>query len=198
MTKHRDLPSLFLLFITINSFVTNATAFAVVGTTSLTATTKSQLKSSIVVVTPHHINNDRVYRRFTTIVRSSKDDEIAALEEKIRQLKRDAAQETSNEDDDDDGKSASTAVTLTPEEMEPFEEMLTEKWKEVPSNDENGGGGNVLVTVAGVLAAVVALALFSQVPVGQENYDKYSSATPSTSIDLGDLNRSKKQGQFDL
>ncbi len=67
---------------------------------------------------------------------------------------------------------------------EPFEEMLSEQWKESDVESQEGGGGVIKNLIGGVAILVAAIA-FSQVPVGQEGLDKYSTAKPSTTIDLG-------------
>jgi hypothetical protein len=90
--------------------------------------------------------------------------------------------------------------------------FLSEKWKErgaavAATQREGGGGGSVggaggagnaggvLTSVLGVVAVAVLLAVFSQVPIGQENLSKYSAIkAPTELIDLGDLNRARNSG----
>ena len=82
---------------------------------------------------------------------------------------------------------------------DPFDEMLSEQWKvsknrAVPkgsssntrsNNGGNSGIGGSIKTIVGVVALLLGVVAFSQIPVGQEDLDKYSTAKPSTSIDLG-------------
>lgn len=77
-------------------------------------------------------------------------------------------------------------------EGEPYAEMLTESWKaraDSYEKDQQEGLLNTVGKLAAVVAAVAVLVVFSQIPVGQENYDRYSTAKPNMSIDLGDVNR---------
>jgi hypothetical protein len=97
------------------------------------------------------------------------------------------------------------------EEEEMLEEasmdmFLSEGWKEARSGydpkktatatrqaEEQGNALGLLTKVVGGILAVV---LFSQIPVGQEDLSKYSSiksAPAKVSIDLGDTNRVKGQ-----
>mmetsp|Transcript_9648 Transcript_9648/g.13495 ORF Transcript_9648/g.13495 Transcript_9648/m.13495 type:complete len:86 (+) Transcript_9648:416-673(+) len=70
---------------------------------------------------------------------------------------------------------------------EPYEEMLSEQWKEAEDNE--GSAGGILTTLIGALVAIVFLVGFSQVPIGQEDYSRYSVAPGAgNKIDLGDLN----------
>lgn len=148
-------------------------------------------------------------RTHTTRNYASKEDEIAALEEKLRKLREDTSSDDSdvaptasssastsssysevNGDIETPPPSASTAVI-----EEPFSEMLSESWKdsEAAENDDDGG---VVKNLLSALAVVAALIIFSQVPVGQDGLDKYSTAKPSTTIDLGDLNQSRSSTSF--
>jgi len=147
---------------------------------------------------------------------SSRDEEIADLEKKLRQLKEGAetkevaeteegAEETevtsTEKSDTSDGEFVerrfkisddSTNMMVTGEELpkrsavEPYEELLSEQWKVRES--DSVGFKDLLLQLAPVLAIIVGLIAFSQVPIGQEGLDRYSTAKPSTSIDLGDLN----------
>lgn len=151
-------------------------------------------------------------QRHTTALSSSNDEEIAALEEKLRQLKENggavSAQSTAEVESPSADKPEmakepfeekrfkisddSTNVMVTGEEpsrsvQEPYEELLSEQWK----SRENKGGidlSDILVKGASAVAILIGLVAFSQVPIGQEDLDKYSTAKPSMSIDLGDLN----------
>lgn len=67
--------------------------------------------------------------------------------------------------------------------------------KDAETNSSDGSF-NVLSIVAGI-AGLVAILLFAQIPVGQDDLARYSpsagpkNAATATSIDLGDLNPSK-------
>ena len=136
----------------------------------------------------------------------SKDDEaakmeqIAKLEAELRQLKGEQKEEP-----------AAPTTTVEEEDEEMLEEasmdmFLSEGWKEAregydPNNTatitrKNEEQGNLVGTVAKVVGAIVALVVFSQIPVGQEDLSKYSaikSGPAKTTIDLGDTNRVKGQ-----
>mmetsp|Transcript_18484 Transcript_18484/g.27922 ORF Transcript_18484/g.27922 Transcript_18484/m.27922 type:complete len:184 (-) Transcript_18484:203-754(-) len=126
---------------------------------------------------------------------SDNDDEIADLEEKLRQLKIQKKREaeeasiatttTTTISAVDASTSLKTPkVTNTPE---PMLEMLSESWKEGEASDKSS---SPILTIALTVVGIVALVAFSQVPVGQEDLSKYSSAkSGSQKIDLGDLNR---------
>jgi len=161
-------------------------------------------------------------RLHKTRLSSSNDEEIAALEEKLRRLKetptdteqQDAiAKETSSTEKSDVAaepfeekrfkiSDESTNMMVTGEEIpnsritEPYEELLSEQWK-VRSKSSKGGDGidfkDVLVKGAAAVAILAGIIAFSQVPIGQEDLDKYSTAKPSTAIDLGDLNQVEGQ-----
>jgi hypothetical protein len=68
-------------------------------------------------------------------------------------------------------------------EQELIEAQIMEK--------QDDSDGNIVPKVAAALGLAVALLLFAQIPVGQEDYQKYSVSGSSTvrTIDLGDLNR---------
>lgn len=148
---------------------------------------------------------------------TSKEDEIAALEEQLRLLKQnDATTEptsASSSSQEPESKSVeekeetderswkvpernpddTIAVRKVPiaSMSNPMDEMLSEQWK-VSNFKSSGGnvgvGGGVMKNVIGAVVLLVGVVAFSQIPVGQENLDKYSTAKPSTTIDLGDLN----------
>lgn len=84
------------------------------------------------------------------------------------------------------------------EEEVPIAMFLSEGWKEKEAAESSdGGGGGILITLAGVLAVAVGLAVFSQVPVGQEDLSRYSAIkAPTEQIDLGDLNRARRNGDL--
>lgn len=119
---------------------------------------------------------------------SDKQAEIAALEEKLRQLK----EETQNQPTD----SVQSLGTQSMEEEDEMEwalksqssdsVMLSERWKESKSSSSSDGG---LRNIAIGLGVAIFLAIFSQVPVGNEDLQKYQGKMGSASrIDLGDLN----------
>lgn len=119
-------------------------------------------------------------------LRNSKEEEIAKLEEQLRKLK--------------EGKEDASSVDTESKEEEkledvPLEMFLTEQWKEQEADGSSSGGG--ITVVLYVIAAVLGLVLFSQVPIGQEDLSKYSVGnSPSEQIDLGDLNRARRSGDL--
>jgi hypothetical protein len=122
----------------------------------------------------------------TTRVYSSPRDkqaEILALEEKLRQLK----EETQNEQVADTNEEEETEWAIMKGQTNDSV-MLSERWKESdPSTDTEGN--NVFKNVATAIGLAVFLAIFSQVPLGQEDLQKYQDVKGSASrIDLGDLN----------
>ena len=115
--------------------------------------------------------------RGLSIMKAGKDDEIAALEDKIRRLKEEAEEkvgESSNIASDFEAPNADID--------EPFGEMLSESWKVESEPSDEGGVVKNLITAVIILVLAIAL---SQVPVGQEGLDKYSTAKPNQSLDLG-------------
>ncbi|KAL3801392.1 hypothetical protein HJC23_007002 [Cyclotella cryptica] len=114
---------------------------------------------------------------------SDKQAEILALEEKLRQLK----EETQNEQVLDSDEEEETEWVIMKGQTNDSV-MLSERWKESDPSS-NTEGNNVLKNVASVIGLAVFLAIFSQVPVGQEDLQKYQDVKGSASrIDLGDLN----------
>ena len=115
--------------------------------------------------------------------------EIEALEAKLRELKGATTIE------------ADASMQSTPAEEEEEEEpewevlkrqsndsvMLSERWKEAdPSSNADGG---MLKNVGIALGLVVFLGIFSQIPIGNEDLQRYQDYKGSaTRIDLGDLN----------
>ena len=129
----------------------------------------------------------------------SKEEEIAALEEKLRQLKEESDETVEEEEmkweitPEDSSNGSNYLGRLTPNVQTPMGEMLSESWKE--GNKASTSNGNSFLdgakNVVGALIFVAVLALASQIPVGQEDFSKYSykeAASPATTIDLGDLN----------
>jgi hypothetical protein len=130
-------------------------------------------------------------RSLTRQFSSNKDAEIAQLEAKLRQLKEQASRE---EESASASASASADDEFTGRVSEPFVEMLTEQWKEGDPAQANQSGSPI-VAVVGAIGLAVVLGLLSQIPVGQEELNKYSSiksGTVTQSIDLGDLNAARK------
>jgi hypothetical protein len=133
-------------------------------------------------------------QRTTCLYSSSKEEQIAELEAQLRKLKEEESSATELESKDDDDTAIRTEAPAALEVPdEPFEEMLSEAWKdkELTADDNDGGVMGLVKNGAAVIVTLAVLAAFSQIPVGDENYNKYSTAKPSTSIDLGDLNPSK-------
>ena len=120
----------------------------------------------------------------------NKDDEIAKLEEQLKKLKEEKS-------------------PVRKEEAEAEEELedikigmfLSEGWKEGDKVEEDSSGG-IIGNVLKAVGVVVALIVFSQIPVGTEDLSKYSVPIKSalensakvTSVDLGDVNRVKNSG----
>ena len=155
------------------------------------------------------INTGRIFQKVSLIQRtnvspitrlhSSPDDkqaEIEALEEKLRQLKGDDPAERFESSEN------SVAMQLTPDEVVEEEDepewavlktqsndsvMMSERWKEAGSLTNSDGG--LLKNIGIALGLVVFLGVFSQVPIGNEDLQKYQDYKGSSSrIDLGDLN----------
>jgi len=144
------------------------------------------------------------------ILYSSRDEEIADLEEKLRRLKgptesEEVADETeitsAGKPETSEGEfverrfkisDESTNMMVTGEELprrskvEPYEELLSEQWKTRETG--NVDLKDLAVKIASVVAILAGIIAFSQVPIGQEGLDRYSTAKPSTAIDLGDMN----------
>jgi hypothetical protein len=117
----------------------------------------------------------------TTLLQSSKEDEIAELEEKLRKLKEETEQETDGQPE----KMASEEMEALESSVieEPLEALLSESWKDAEASSEDQG--SVVKNLIGAAILIVALIAFSQIPVGNEGLDKYSTAKPNQSIDLG-------------
>jgi hypothetical protein len=152
---------------------------------------------------------------------------IAELEAELRKLKEEKAAET-DETPSPPPKTKSGPIVVIDEESvskqqknkedeDEDEEMLeeasmdmflSEGWKEARSGYDPKNTATVVRKteeqtstfglVAAVVGALVAVVVFSQIPVGQEDLSKYSaikSGPVKTSIDLGDINRVKGQTQ---
>lgn len=118
----------------------------------------------------------------------TKEDEIAALEEKLRRLKEDEDQKMKEEDLNVFAADQRTLERVRGKDMLLSEQELIEAQIMEKQDDSDG---NIVPKVAAALGLAVALLLFAQIPVGQEDYQKYSVSGSSTvrTIDLGDLNR---------
>ena len=118
----------------------------------------------------------------------NKDDEIAKLEEQLKKLKEEKSPVRKEEEE---------------EELEDIKigMFLSEGWKEGDKVEEDSSGG-IIGNVLKAVGVVVALIVFSQIPVGTEDLSKYSVPIKSalensakvTSVDLGDVNRVKNSG----
>lgn len=118
--------------------------------------------------------------------------EIEALEAKLRELKGEESAPIESSAINGDVQSA-----IEEEDDEPEWEilkrqsndsvMLSERWKEAdPSSNSEGG---LLKSVGIALGLVVFLGVFSQIPIGNEDLQRYQDYKGSASrIDLGDLN----------
>eukprot|EP00577_Skeletonema_sp_RCC1716_P026563 CAMPEP_0113430450 /NCGR_PEP_ID=MMETSP0013_2-20120614/33014_1 /TAXON_ID=2843 ORGANISM="Skeletonema costatum, Strain 1716" /NCGR_SAMPLE_ID=MMETSP0013_2 /ASSEMBLY_ACC=CAM_ASM_000158 /LENGTH=197 /DNA_ID=CAMNT_0000319289 /DNA_START=35 /DNA_END=628 /DNA_ORIENTATION=+ /assembly_acc=CAM_ASM_000158 len=143
-------------------------------------------------------SNNSQCRRTPTILFNDKQAEIAALEERLRQLKQEeeSGGATTTELTTEEQRQqimADAAATLTPDELAALDKineesddsiMFSEKWKE--GDDAIMG---TIKTAGLVIAGIVFLGLFSQIPVGESDLQKYQDVKGSSSrIDLGDLN----------
>ena len=126
---------------------------------------------------------------------SSKEDEIRELEEKLRKLKTEAVEEESAAEKVVVAANEEEMVKLNDQAV--YTELLTEQWKEGEGEQSEGGIGQSLGVAMATVGLLVGLAFFAQVPVGQEELSRYSTpSTPSTQIDLGDLNRARRSGDI--
>lgn len=128
---------------------------------------------------------------------SSREEEIAKLEEQLRKLKEDSTvveeEEAAVEPPKDDRVNQTGEPAMAAGKGDEF--FFTEgDLDQQGILDSEGRDSNRLVTVGVAVAAVAFLAVFSQVPVGEENLQRYSSTAGSSSrIDLGDLNEERKK-----
>ncbi len=134
-------------------------------------------------------------RLFSTNDTDDKQAEIAALEERLRQLKEEEGITEAKEELQKQIAKLDTDELAMLEKIEETDDsiMFSEKWKEGggSSSDiaEEEEGLGVIAKVGLAIGFVLFLALFSQVPVGESDLQKYQDVKASTSrIDLGDLN----------
>lgn len=117
---------------------------------------------------------------------SSREEEIAKLEEQLRKLKEEQVEEGSVPDQVSSPKNARKLEKVQGKDIFLSEQALYE------GNivEDQSTEGNVVQTALAAVAAVLFLAIFSQIPIGQEDLSKYSVAPTSIqrTIDLGDLN----------
>lgn len=124
-------------------------------------------------------------------LQNSKEDEIAKLEEQLQKLKDDAATYIDQPSEEEQ------QAPSEPVEEVPIELFLSEQWKEQEAAAASEEGGGSLTTIIAGVGLALFLALFSQVPVGQEDLSKYSAIkAPTEQIDLGDLNRARSSGDL--
>ena len=124
---------------------------------------------------------------------NEKQAEIAALEERLRQLKEDLQEEespsksTESDSEELDGMEGQTVDSI----------MFSERWKEADTSVSSLQNSEVragevfggIIKAALAFGLVVFLALFSQVPMGGENLQRYQDLKGNSGrIDLGDLN----------
>lgn len=162
----------------------------------------SQRKSFISKQPQQQTQHRRRTRRSSWLSASSRDEEIAKLEEQLRQLKVDAPDDVVT-----DAAEASTtksekeivAVQRILEKVKGKDMLLSERElvdKELFLNqDIDSEGGSVLPSILAAVGAAVFIFLFSQVPVGNDDWTRYSTTsgpTTSTRIDLGDMNQDTK------
>lgn len=141
----------------------------------------------------------QIARRTTSHLFDSKEQEIAKLEEQLRKLKEEKEKEETT-------ATSSIAMTQGGDDEEdilkdvPLEMFLTEQWKaqQRETDTENPSSGGGLTNILLAIGAVVVIALFSQIPIGQEDLSKYSvgNSPAVEQIDLGDLNRARRSGDL--
>ena len=164
---------------------------------------------AVVVVQQHHhnlllhrrqsnlrvIKNNNVKPLQRILKSTNKDDEIAELEAKLKQLREEKVNEQQQQEEEAAAATTSANGQVTEVEQTPLNEMLSESWKESEMEGNNSSGSIISSLITGLILVVAFVAL-SQIPVGQEGLDKYSTAKPSTTIDLGDKNPVSKISDF--
>ena len=133
-------------------------------------------------------------RLFSSNDTDDKQAEIAALEERLRQLKEEEGITEAKEELQKQIAKLDTDELAMLEKIEETDDsiMFSEKWKEgggSSSDIAEEGGLGAIAKVGLAIGGVVFLALFSQIPIGESDLQKYQDVKASTSrIDLGDLN----------
>ena len=131
-------------------------------------------------------------RRAATLF-SSKEEEIARLEEQLRKLREEAEEEGLPEDLEKGVKIRVALEKVKGKDMLLSEQELLELQMMNELGQESEGLNPIVVGAAAVCFAIT-LFLFAQVPVGQDDYQRYGGqiGNPGSSainkIDLGDLN----------
>lgn len=174
-----------------------AALFFIIATCILSAAngfspSQTRQVSSPICRTHHSVQHTSPVTKRTHLYSSPEDKqaEIEALEAKLRELKGETVVSNEILNNGDDEQLA--------EEEEPEWEilktqsndsvMLSERWKEADPS-YNAVEGGMLKNVAIALGVVVFLGIFSQIPIGNEDLQKYQDYKGSASrIDLGDLN----------
>ena len=154
------------------------------------------LSNGAVAFAPQNKATSRaVFSRSSLGSSSSREEEIAKLEEQLRKLKKEQ-QESSSDTRPESSLSG---------EINQVEQRILEKVQgkdiflseqdlydgNIVQDQESQGGGNILQSILTAVIAVVFLGAFSQIPIGQDSFSKYSAnsgPTTSRTIDLGDLN----------
>jgi ribosome-associated translation inhibitor RaiA len=129
-------------------------------------------------------------RKAREVLQSSRDEEIIKLEEQLRKLKEESTDEKPSDDDVSAAAFAAVADQRILEKVKGKDMLLSERelFDVNIVEDEKSGGSVVQKILIGVVA-LVFLGVFAQIPLGQEEYTKYSvGTTQSRTIDLGDLN----------
>ena len=140
------------------------------------------------------IKNNNVKPLQRILKSTNKDDEIAELEAKLKQLREEKVIEQQEEEEEAAATTSANGQVIEVEQT-PLNEMLSESWKENEMEGNNSSGSIISSLITGLILVVAFVAL-SQIPVGQEGLDKYSTAKPSTTIDLGDKNPVSKITDF--
>lgn len=160
---------------------------------ALTTLLLSHLVTSFQGTVFQQLPRSTVYQqaRRTLLYANGNDEEIAKLEEQLRKLKQEASVGGSVEQE----PGSDDSTDLAGEEVVSEAMFLSENWKESDTAESEESGG-----ISPILAAIglaVVLAVFAQVPIGQEDLSKYSAIkAPTEQIDLGDLNRARQSGDL--
>ena len=153
-------------------------------TTTTTTTTKSLITSSSSSSSSSSTKGDK----------ETNDEKIAQLEAKLRTLKEEQQIGDGGDAEEEDEDEEAEAATM--------DMVLSEGWKQARESYDPKNTATVtrqteeqkstLGLVTKVVGGLVALIVFSQIPVGQEGLSKYSAntsgPTKATIIDLGDRN----------